>query len=143
MFNFRLENRFSTVPLMETLKAEARAAGLWNLWMPRSHGGLSNEDYCPLAEMMGRVLWSPEVFNCNAPDTGNMEVFLKYATDAQQAQWRSLVLSFGSRSLTPRTPIQTVSGGSARRRGTRAARQSLQHSSRSRRSRRSTRSRCS
>ena len=76
-----LENRFSTVPLMEELKAKAREAGLWNLWMPRDHGGLSNEQYCPLAEIMGRVLWSPEVFNCNAPDTGNMEVFLKYGSE--------------------------------------------------------------
>lgn len=82
-----LPDRFTTVPLMEELKSEARDAGLWNLWMPRDHGGLSNEDYCPLAEIMGRVLWSPEVFNCNAPDTGNMEVFLKYGTEAQKAEW--------------------------------------------------------
>ena len=79
-----LEDRFTTVPLMEELKARAKAQGLGNLWMPKNHGGLSNEDYCPLAEIMGHVLWSPEVFNCNAPDTGNMEVFLKYGTEAQQ-----------------------------------------------------------
>ncbi|MFT4713833.1 MAG: acyl-CoA dehydrogenase, partial [Candidatus Azotimanducaceae bacterium] len=54
-----LENRFSTVPLMEELKAKARELGMWNLWMPKNHGGLSNEDYCALAEMMGRVLWAP------------------------------------------------------------------------------------
>ena len=82
-----LADRFTTVPVMEQLKAKARKAGLWNLWLPADHGGLSNVDYCPLAEIMGRVLWSPEVFNCNAPDTGNMEVFLKYGTDAQRAQW--------------------------------------------------------
>lgn len=82
-----LEDRFSTVPLMEELKSKARQQGLWNLWLPANHGGLSNEDYCPLAEIMGRVLWSPEVFNCNAPDTGNMEVFLKYGSEAQQNQW--------------------------------------------------------
>ena len=70
-----LDNRFGTVPLMETLKDKAREAGLWNLWLPADHGGLSNEQYCPLAETMGRVLWSPEVFNCNAPDTGNMKCF--------------------------------------------------------------------
>jgi len=82
-----LADRFSTVPLMETLKAHAREAGLWNLWLPADHDGLTNEQYAPLAEIMGRVLWSPEVFNCNAPDTGNMEVFLKYATNEQKEQW--------------------------------------------------------
>jgi acyl-CoA dehydrogenase len=82
-----LPDRFSTVPLMEELKALAREAGLWNLWLPADHGGLTNLEYCPLAEMMGRVLWSPEAFNCNAPDTGNMEVFLKYGSDAQREQW--------------------------------------------------------
>jgi acyl-CoA dehydrogenase len=93
-----LADRFSTVPLMEELKAKAREAGLWNLWMPADHGGLTNEQYCPLAEIMGRVLWSPEVFNCNAPDTGNMEVFLKYATEAQQAQWLEPLLDGEIRS---------------------------------------------
>lgn len=78
---------FSTVSLMEELKTKARDAGLWNLWMPQDHGGLSNEQYCPLAEIMGRVLWSPEVFNCNAPDTGNIEVFLKYGSKAQKDRW--------------------------------------------------------
>jgi acyl-CoA dehydrogenase len=93
-----LENRFSTVPLMEELKTKAREAGLWNLWMPKYHGGFSNEDYCALAEMMGRVLWSPEVFNCNAPDTGNMEVFIKYGTEAQKAEWLEPLLSGEIRS---------------------------------------------
>ena len=93
-----LENRFSTVPLMEELKTKARELGLWNLWMPKHYGGLSNEDYCALAEMMGRVLWSPEVFNCNAPDTGNMEVFLKYGTEAQKAQWLEPLLAGEIRS---------------------------------------------
>ena len=82
-----MPNRFGTVPLMEELKAKAKAAGLWNLWLPKDHDGMSNEDYCAFAEMMGRVLWSPEAFNCNAPDTGNMEVFIKYATEAQKAEW--------------------------------------------------------
>ncbi len=87
------EDRFAALPLMDELKRKAREAGLWNLFIPPSlqqysdHGGLSNFDYAPLAEIMGRVLWSPEVFNCNAPDTGNMEVFMKYASPAQQAQW--------------------------------------------------------
>jgi len=87
------EDRFAALPLMDELKRKAREAGLWNLFIPPSlqqysdHGGLSNFDYAPLAEIMGRVLWSPEVFNCNAPDTGNMEVFMKYASPPQQAQW--------------------------------------------------------
>jgi len=93
-----LPDRFGTVPLMEELKAKAKAQGLWNLWMPRDHGGLSNEDYCPLAEIMGRVLWSPEVFNCNAPDTGNMEVFIKYGTDTQKAEWLTPLLEGEIRS---------------------------------------------
>ncbi|MEQ8691614.1 MAG: acyl-CoA dehydrogenase family protein [Pseudomonadales bacterium] len=93
-----LADRFSTVPLMEELKATAREAGLWNLWMPAQHDGLSNEQYCPLAEIMGRVLWSPEVFNCNAPDTGNMEVFLKYATEEQKSQWLEPLLNGEIRS---------------------------------------------
>ncbi len=93
-----LENRFSTVPLMEELKTQARDAGLWNLWLPADHGGLTNEQYCPLAEIMGRVLWSPEVFNCNAPDTGNMEVFLKYATEEQKSRWLEPLLAGEIRS---------------------------------------------
>ncbi|MBV1904940.1 MAG: acyl-CoA dehydrogenase family protein [Pseudomonadales bacterium] len=93
-----LDDRFSTVPLMETLKEKARNLGLWNLWMPANHGGLTNEQYSPLAEIMGRVLWSPEVFNCNAPDTGNMEVFLKYGTEAQKEKWLQPLLNGDIRS---------------------------------------------
>lgn len=92
-------SRFAALPLMDELKAKARKAGLWNLFIPPSlasfsdHGGLSNFDYAPLAELMGRVLWAPEVFNCNAPDTGNMEVFMKYATPAQQEKWLPALLA--------------------------------------------------
>jgi acyl-CoA dehydrogenase len=91
-------NRFATVPVMEELKAKARTAGLWNLWMPADHGGLTNFEYAPLAEIMGRVLWSPEAFNCNAPDTGNMEVLMKYGNAEQQARWLEPLLAGEIRS---------------------------------------------
>ncbi|MFC5374712.1 acyl-CoA dehydrogenase family protein [Brevundimonas faecalis] len=75
-------------PVMEALKAQAREAGLWNMFLPGEHGaGLTNLEYAPLAEMMGRRLWSAEVFNCNAPDTGNMEVLHMYGDAAQQDRW--------------------------------------------------------
>ena len=91
-------NRFATLPLVEELKDKARAAGLWNLFLPAHHGGLSNLDYAPLAEIMGRVLWCPEVFNCSAPDTGNMEVLIKYGTPAQQERWLKPLLAGEIRS---------------------------------------------
>ena len=108
-------NRFAYLPLMEELKVKAREAGLWNLFIPPSHAqycdhdGFSNFDYAPLAEIMGRVLWSPEVFNCNAPDTGNMEVFMKYGTEAQRAQWLTPLLNGDIRSSYAMTEPQVAS----------------------------------
>jgi acyl-CoA dehydrogenase len=82
------EHRWQPVPLIEELKPKARAAGLWNLWQPKTHGGsLSNLEYAPLCEIMGRVHWAPEVFNCSAPDTGNMETILRCGTPEQVRNW--------------------------------------------------------
>jgi len=109
------QNRFAALPLMDELKSKAKAAGLWNLFVPPSHGkycehgGLSFAEYAPLCELMGRVIWSPEVFNCNAPDTGNMEVFMNYATKDQQDRWLKPLLSGEIRSSYAMTEPQVAS----------------------------------
>lgn len=85
------ENLWKPYPEMEKLKELAQSEGLWNLFLPKEYGdispGLTNLEYAPLAEIMGKVTWSSEVFNCSAPDTGNMEVLAKYGTKEQQETW--------------------------------------------------------
>jgi len=107
-------SRWTTPPLMHDLKSLAQDAGLWNLFIPPGHAehggpGLSNLDYAPLAQEMGRVLWSPEVFNCSAPDTGNMEVLMKYGNAAQQERWLKPLLAGEIRSSYAMTEPQVAS----------------------------------
>ncbi|WP_299181048.1 acyl-CoA dehydrogenase family protein [uncultured Aquimarina sp.] len=112
-FLYDPNNRWKSWPGMEDLKAKAKTAGLWNLFLPKTYGalspGLTNLEYAPLAEIMGRILWSSEIFNCSAPDTGNMEVLAKYGSENQQKKWLAPLMNGEIRSAFLMTEPQVAS----------------------------------
>lgn len=111
--NFVETHPWEIFPGLEALKSKAREAGLWNLFLPKAYGdyspGLTNLEYAPLAELMGRILWSSQVFNCSAPDTGNMEVLAKYGSEQQKEKYLKPLLDGHIRSAFLMTEPEVAS----------------------------------